>query len=99
MIPSTSLSTVLLLIVVLYPRALTTHKFNNSDISGDFIAAFILSAANFVPLSSDLDNTSRNISANVIFRFYIKLYNIAAILRIEDRRFINEASDFAICIL
>ena len=66
---------------------------------GDFIAAFIRSVANFISLSSDLDNTSRNISANVIVLFSIILYNTAAILRIEERRFIKDASDFAICIL
>ena len=31
--------------------------------------------------------------------FTCAAYNIAAILRIEERRFIKEASDFAICIL
>ncbi len=31
--------------------------------------------------------------------FTCATYNIAAILRIEERRFIKEASDFAICIL
>ena len=83
----------------IYRFIFSSYLFNNSDISGFFIAAFILSAANFVPLSSYLDNTSRNISANVIARFSIIPYNIAAILRIEESRFINDASDFATCIL